>query len=71
MLSRPQATLEAPHPIHTESGSVAIMDLTEVILSPLGFHGISESGKRRCISRLCDALAYKFPTMLTNLMGVL
>lgn len=40
MLSRPQATLEAPRPMHTESGSVPIMDLTEVILSPLGFHGI-------------------------------
>ena len=29
-----------PRPMHTESGSVPIMDLTEVILSPLGFHGI-------------------------------
>lgn len=40
MLSRSQSTLENTHTQgHGEAGSVPTVDLTEVILSPLGFHG--------------------------------
>ena len=68
ILSRPQSTLENTHAqgswLCPHNGS------HRSDVSPLGFQGAhfqtNKGGKR-----MCCCLAYKFPTMLTNFIGVL